>query len=190
MLLDNALSYLNRGFSVIPVKPDKKPFVKWEGFQKRRTTPEQIGQWWKSWPNAMIGVVTGPISGIVVIDVDDPDKGMERLAEYLTTGQVPTVQTPGGGYHFYFKAPEKCLSNSAGTPPGVDFRGVGGYIVMPPSKNGDGKGYAWLKGLSLDDIEPPPLPEPYILLINSYALGGYKEHAEDKHTKAHKSTKY
>jgi len=175
VMMQVALDYLSKGFSIIPIKPDKKPFIRWEPYQKQKATPEEIREWWTKWPTAMIGIVTGSISGVVVIDVDDPDKGMQTLSEYLTTGKVPTATTPGGGYHFYFKAPEKCPGNSAGTPPGVDFRGEGGYIIAPPSQNGTGKGYAFLDGLSLQDVELPPLPRPYILLINSFKHSLYME---------------
>mgnify|MGYP005843365365 FL=1 len=174
-MINAALDYSNRGLSVIPIRPDKKPFIKWELYQKQRASGGEIREWWVKWPKAMIGIVTGSISGIVVIDVDDCDKGMQALSEYLTTDRVPTAKTPGGGYHLYFKAPKECLRNSTGTPPGVDFRGEGGYIIAPPSQNGVGKKYEWLKGLGLDEVEPPALPRAYIkLLINSFKHVLYK----------------
>lgn len=55
--LENALKYLEKGFSVIPIKPNKKPYISWEEFQARRATREEIIEWWKRWPVAMIGVV-------------------------------------------------------------------------------------------------------------------------------------
>ena len=90
----------------------------------------------------------------------------------LIRSLTPTCQTPKGGQHLYFKAPEKCPSNNARLVPGCDFRGEGGYVVAPPSKNGTGKAYAWMEGLSIDDVEPADLPEPYIVFINSLALRG------------------
>jgi len=170
-LLDHALSYLlDRDFSIIPVRPDKKPFIKWEDFQKRKPTVEEIKEWWTRWPEANIGIVTGAISGVVVIDVDKPEEGMRAVSEYLQTSKIPTATTPRGGYHLYFKAPEKPLSNKAGTPQGCDFRGEGGYIIAPPSSNGTGKGYKWINGLSLEQVEPSPLPRTYISFINSLAF--------------------
>ncbi len=165
-LVEAAKKYLDRGFSVIPVRPDKTPFVRWEIYQRQKPTQIEIHNWWNRWPRSGIGIVTGSISGIVVIDVDDPDKGMQTIGEYLTSCKVPTVKTPRGGYHLYFKAPEKCPSNSTGRPPGIDFRGEGGYIIAPPSQNGTGKGYEWL--VSLDEAEPPPLPASYISFLNSF----------------------
>jgi hypothetical protein len=174
-LLESALTYLQKfQFSVIPVRPDKKPNVKWEPYQKERASADQLRTWWAKNPKANIGLVTGELSGIVVVDVDDPDGGMQALSEYLTTAKTPTARTPRGGLHLYFKAPEKCPPNATGCPKGVDFRGEGGYIIAPPSINGVGKSYEWLPGLSLDEIEPPPLPVAYIKNLNflkQYVLG-------------------
>ena len=171
-LLEAALTYLQKfRFSVIPVGSNKKPLVKWETHQKERASADQLRTWWAKNPKANIGLVTGELSGIVVIDVDDPDGGMGALSEYLTISRIPTARTPRGGLHLYFKAPEKCPPNATGSPKGVDFRGAGGFIIAPPSVNGIGKGYEWLPGLSLDEIEPPALPVAYIKNLNSFKHG-------------------
>jgi hypothetical protein len=191
-LLESALTYLQKfQFSVIPVRPDKKPHVKWEPYQKERASADQVRTWWAKNPKANVGLITGELSRIVVIDVDDPDAGMQALSECLTTAKTPTARTPRGGLHLYFKAPEKCPSNATGCPKGVDFRGEGGYIIAPPSVNGVGKGYEWLPSLSLDEIEPPPLPVAYIKNLNflkQYVLGRV-EQEKDEHTKAHEGTR-
>jgi Bifunctional DNA primase/polymerase, N-terminal len=63
--------YVERGWSVIPIRPgDKRPLVRWEEFQHRRADKTVALGWFRTWPDAGIGVVTGAISGIVVIDVD------------------------------------------------------------------------------------------------------------------------
>ena len=162
-----ALSYCEKfNFSVIPVRPEKKPFIKWEEYQKRRSTLVEIGEWWGKWPGAMIGIVTGKISGICVIDIDEP-QGHEEIQKYVSDSLLmPTVRTPREGHHLYFQCPNPAPGNNARVVPGCDFRGEGGYIIAPPSANGVGKAYEWAHGLSLDDVEPPALPEPYILFIN------------------------
>ena len=68
--LNMALAYQEKGLSVIPVRSDKKPFLKWEEHQKRIAEPEEIKSWFKKWPEANVGIVTGRISGVDVIDVD------------------------------------------------------------------------------------------------------------------------
>jgi len=171
--LQAALTYLSRGYSVIPIRPDKKPFIRWEKYQKEKGTAEEIKIWFTRWPSSMIGIVTGSISGIVVVDADS-QKGIDEFAKVCPVAQIPMSKTPRGGVHFYFKAPEKPIGNNTRALPDVDFRGERGYVIAPPSINGTGKGYEWFPGLSLDDIEPPPLPEPYIVFINSLAVKGYE----------------
>ena len=68
--LEAAVKYQQAGFSVIPVKPNKKPFIKWEKYQHKRATEKQIREWWKRWPDANPAIVTGEISGVDVGDVD------------------------------------------------------------------------------------------------------------------------
>ena len=66
--LQAALDYAGRGYSVIPVRGDKKPFISWTEHQKRRATAEDIQEWAAKYPGASVGIVTGEISGILVID--------------------------------------------------------------------------------------------------------------------------
>jgi hypothetical protein len=173
-LLDAALAYAEKGFSVIPVQSDKKPYVKWEPFQKRKADPEEIKGWWTEHPTAMIGIVTGSISGISVIDIDE-HQGQEEIQRYIPDSLlIPTAQTPRGGQHLYFSTPTPPIANNTRIIPGCDFRGEGGYIISPPSMNGTGKPYSWLPGLSLAEVDLPALPEPYILLINKCMKGGLR----------------
>ncbi|NIM96661.1 MAG: hypothetical protein GTO24_00840 [candidate division Zixibacteria bacterium] len=170
-ILQTALEYEKKGFSVIPVKPNKKPYIKWEEFQKRRATPEEIRAWWKRRPNAMIGVVTGKVSGVSHIDVDTKE-GDEKIQDYIPdTLLTPCYATPGGGKQMMFQTPDPPLPNNTRLVPGCDFRGEGGYAVVPPSNNGKGK-YQWLPGLSLAEVEPSALPDAYLSFISSLAVGG------------------
>jgi len=161
-ILDHALEYRNQfNFSVIPVGNDKRPLIKWETYQSEKSTPEEIREWYTKWPDANIGIVTGPISNLAVIDVDT-EEGIHAIEEYLPDSvAIPTVNTPKGGRHHYFRCPEPPLANNARTIPGCDLRCNGGYIVAPPSANGTGKAYEWIIGINaMEDI--PVLPEAYI----------------------------
>jgi hypothetical protein len=61
--IDAALWYLTeKKYSVIPVRGDKIPYIKWEKYQNERATEEEVRGWWKKWPDAMIGIITGKIS--------------------------------------------------------------------------------------------------------------------------------
>jgi hypothetical protein len=132
-----ATSYIERGFSVIPVGVDKRPLVKWEQYQNRRATAEEVEQWSKLTKNPNIAIVTGSISGIVVVDVE---------AGGSIDGYTPTVlaNTGGGGWHFYYKHPGYEIKNSARKLRELtDIRGDGGYVVAPPSLHKSGNHYEW-----------------------------------------------
>jgi hypothetical protein len=155
--LDAALSYEQMGFSVIPLIPgQKKPMIKWQQYQKERATAEQITKWWADAPKANIGIVTGDVSGVFVVDIDTKE-GQENLLQYgFDSIECPTVTTPRDGQHLYFKNPKEKITIGAGIIPGTDFRGNGGFVVAPPSVNGNGKGYSWLVDFSRDTLVPPP----------------------------------
>src|ERR1041385_5387025 len=88
------------GFSVIPVDAvSKKPLLEWKEFQTRKASVEEIESWWKKWPEAGVGIVTGAISGITVVD---SAAGAVLNLFGLKDCATPTVVSGGGGKHFYF----------------------------------------------------------------------------------------
>jgi len=167
-LIDAALKYRNvYNFSIIPVSKTKKPIIKWEEFQKRIATEEEIKQWWDKSPDANIGIVTGIISGIAVVDIDT-EEGKEAIQKYIPDSLViPTVKTPRGGQHLYFKCLDAKLNNNSRVIAGCDLRANGGYVVAPPSINGEGNAYTWIVPLKNGTST---LPEKYISYINSFSL--------------------
>ncbi len=150
-VLLEALNYSASGFSVIPIRSgDKKPLIEWAEYQKRLPTEAEVRQWWAQWPDANIGVVTGAISGIVVIDIE---------REGSTAGLPPTVtsRTGGGGWHLFYKHPGVPVKNSVKSIAAyTDVRGDGGYVVLPPSLHSSGKKYEW--SISPRDASFEPLP--------------------------------
>jgi hypothetical protein len=176
--LEAALYYLNHfQFSVIPVKQDKKPLIPWQEYQTRRPTQDEVNGWWLKYPQANVGIVTGKVSGVVVLDVDDPSQDISTLIPDSLI--APTCQTPRGGHHIYFKAPDEPIGNATGIIPHVDFRGDGGFVVTAPSTNGTGKEYAWLVDPS--SISFPILPNSIKSLIknNNAFKGGYRGGPQD-----------
>jgi len=162
-----ALSYQKMGFSVIPVKKNKKPYIAWEVYQKERPDPDLIRQWWKKWPSANVAIVTGKISGVTVIDIDT-ESGLEKI-EGLTPENflTPMATTPNGGQHRYCRY-QPGISNRARFIEGCDVRSDGGYIIAPPSRGTNGKpSYAWIPGLSISEIKIADLPQPYLNLLKS-----------------------
>src|SRR5262249_15398402 len=105
---------------------------------------------WTQWPEANIGIATGAISGLVVLDVDPRHGGDESLEQWKTRYghdflTTVTSCTGGGGWHLFYTHPGQSMQikNKVGLAPGLDIRGDGGYIVAPPSLHASGQRYAW-----------------------------------------------
>jgi archaellum biogenesis ATPase FlaH len=130
----------NLGWSIIPVSTEKKPLIEWKKYQEEKSTVEEITDWFVSYPNANIGVVTGKISNLIVVDIDPRHGGTDEELKHL-----PTVKsaTGGGGWHYYFQYKDG-VQNRAAIKPGIDIRGEGGYVILPPSLHISGKAYEWI----------------------------------------------
>lgn len=139
------------GFSVIPVPvphpgvPEgqpgdgKVPILAWRDYQSRRPTLDEIDTWFGHGP-MNVAVVTGTISGVVVIDADSPD-ALRWCTSHLTytPWQVQTAR----GFHLYYRHPDVLVRNRAGlaTRDGrlhIDVRGDGGFVIAPPSQHASG----------------------------------------------------
>jgi len=161
-----ALEYQARGYPVIPIKKDpdpdldKKPYIKWKKYQTEKPTAADIKKWWDKWPNAMIGIVTGKISGVTVID-PDTQSGVECVESLLPESlEIPTVDTPGGGRHYWFDyVPGIPNRSRLEGLTDTDARNDGGYVVVPPSVGSNGKAYRGINGLDITKVKAPPMPE-------------------------------
>ena len=163
-MLKAALEYHDMGYSVIPVLSTKKPLIKWKEYQNKQTTKEEIISWWTQNPTAMIGLITGCNTGLFVIDCDT-EEAYHHVQEYIPESMVLPVAKSPNGWHLYFKMPDdNTITIGANCMPGVDFRGNGGFIVAPPSKNMHGELYQWLTGAKLDGA-PPRVPSSVLINI-------------------------
>ena len=148
-----ALSALEAGLSVFPADADsKRPLVgTWKVYQEHKPSPHQVETWWTRWPEAALALVTGPISGLIVADVDS--NRPEALAAVLQkVGDTQRIaRTPSGGCHCYYAHPLKGEIHNAVRLPGfdhpTDLRADGGYVLAPPSK-----GYEWIRQGAFDDL--------------------------------------
>ncbi len=152
-MLKYALKYANLGWSVIPLKQDKTPLFSWKEYQTKKADKKTIKQWWKNNPDANIGIVTGAISGIVVVDI-------EKGGNFEGYPETVTSFTGGGGRHLLFKHPGQTIPNSSRAIAELtDIRGDGGYIMAPPSIHPNSSKYQWEKqDFKLSDIAS--LPDP------------------------------
>lgn len=152
-----AIKYHRMGLAVIPLKKKgKTPLIEsWAQYQKRRPTEDEINEWWTKYPDANIGIITGLISGIVVLDPD----GAEAMESLKGRYMPPTaVSKTGSGWHYFYKHPGRQeVKNWTKRLPGCDFRGDGGYIVAPPSIHPSGATYEWLVEITdRDDLAEVP----------------------------------
>lgn len=146
---DKAKQYFNYGWSLLPVKPeDKRPYTQnWLQYTKKRADWPMVENWFMHLSNAGIGVVTGSISSIVVIDVESycPQKIEDILAKYPTD---LISRTGSGGYHLFYQYPPNRtkISNRVRLMEGIDLRADGGFIVLPPTIHPKtGARYEWVK---------------------------------------------
>jgi len=167
--------YISQGFSIIPLKgqfyskderKSKSPLVAWSKYQKQRASEKDALKWLEKWPMMDIGIVTGKVSGIVVVDLDSEEA--IKVAEKDGLLETAVVET-GKGAHAYFKYPEgKNVSNTVRlNGKEIDIRGDGGYVVAPPSVHWSGKEYRWMKGHELWNVSLATLPESIVETISS-----------------------
>ena len=191
--IKSALDYAKKGLHVFPVHsvndglctcgkadcehPGKHPRTS-HGLLDATTDPATITEWWTLWPDANIGVRTGIISGIVVVDVDPRHEGDRTWSELQDFhGRVDTSEsyTGGGGSHYFFQAPEDGLKsvNNAPLGPGVDLKGEGGYVIAPPSRHESGDYYEWVT----EGIAPTPIPDWLLSIWPKSNIGANGHHA-------------
>ncbi len=143
-LSEAACSYLERGWSVIPLR-GKLPLFSWKDFQTRRATANEVASWFADDRRVPTGVavVTGLLSGVVVVDCDTTSDAAFWRATFPSSPLI--VETGGGGVHLYYAMPALGqVRNRAGVlGRKIDVRGEGGYAVAPPSWHPNGGRYVW-----------------------------------------------
>jgi hypothetical protein len=140
-----AQSYTQLGMPVFPCEPGGKRPLTAHGLHDASTDPTLVSSWWTRWPNANIGIPTGVAFDVLDADGDEGCDELERLVgcDGIVPGD-PIVWTPNNGLHCYF-APTG-LGNRARFAPGLDWRGRGGYVIVPPSIGANGLPYTYVWG--------------------------------------------
>jgi hypothetical protein len=145
-LCNAAIAYATRGFAVFPCVPRGKVPATCHGCRDATKDVAQIAGQWRENPNYNVAVATGPISGVFVLDVDgaDAEASLRKLEErYEVLPETVESITPRCR-HLFFKCGNSAVRNSAGgLAPGLDIRGDGGYVVLPPSMHPSGRRYIW-----------------------------------------------
>ncbi len=171
-----ALAFAAAGIPVFPVAASgpraKQPLTE-HGFHDATTDLDQVRRWWTRWPDALVGIPTGPASGIWVLDIDGEAgrRSLNALLARLGLDSIAdltrcVVRTPGGGLHLYFRLQAgECPRNRArDIGDGIDTRAVkadgsaGGYIIAAGSVLPDGRRYQWVDAAMLAPIATPADP--------------------------------
>ena len=173
--LDWALAYNRLGWVTVPVVPgSRKTYVRWKPYQTCVPTEREIRHWFGDgggWPDANVGCVLGPLSGLFVVDVDT-EEAYDTLVEHL--GGEPAAPCACSGswteqqwwkLHFFFKHPVGVPTGAKYMPwhPCLEFRGTNGLAYLTPSvSHKTGNYYTWADGRAIWDLELPEVP-PQIL---------------------------
>ena len=137
--LDAALGYAGRGWHVLALSPGAKIPIKDtllqpNGSLSASKDPAHIRKLWETYPKANVGVATGVISGLTVIDLDGKQADAAIKTAGLKRPSTYTVKTPKG-YHLYLTY-DPALKQGARLLDMLDVRNDGGYVVAPPSEVG------------------------------------------------------
>lgn len=148
-----AIGYADRGMPVFPCEPRGKRPLTTHGFHDSTTDIATVWSWWSRWPDANIGMPTG--HRFDVFDIDGPNGVNMMWGYYPVHGcranlldVLAHVSTPSdGGHHLYVPAVAG-KKNGIKFWDGLDYRGLGGYVIVPPSIGANGRRYVWLRELN------------------------------------------
>lgn len=179
-LLEHALQYAEIGWPVFPVfevvqtsaglvcscgNPEckfvgKHPRTGAGGLYNASTDPWELTCWWSAWPNANIGMHPGK-AGLLVIDFDIAKptfSGHGLLASLRKHAPTYEVATGGGGAHLYYTNPYNFGSKTPWKRHEIDVRGVGGYVLLPPSNHKSGRRYQVTSNNPVASLPEPLVP--------------------------------
>lgn len=157
--------YSQRNFSIFPAAKNKRPVVKWKGYQTHRPTTAEITEWKKSEYN--IAIATGELSDLMVVDADNAEAVHELEALNPDGVKIPTVHSPRSGRrHFYVRYRMTLPINlqGCGKSGKIDLKTEGGYVLAPPGRTKDGR-YEWDKELNLNTVPIPVIPKRWEYLL-------------------------
>lgn len=148
-----AAEYYDRGWSLLPLAGKQPAVSSWRAYQVSRPPLPLIKSWFDR-GTTNIGIITGRVSGLAVVDCDTPEDASFWQDHFPPTPLI--VFTGGGGRHFYYRYPDPLdVTNRIRLlRRRIDLRGNGGYVVAPPSRHPNGTCYRWQDqgAYCLDDV--------------------------------------
>lgn len=125
-----ACTYYQRGFSILPLRA-KIAAIGWSEYQQRRATRDELHTWFVEQGHTGIGIVTGAISGLIVLDFDDPERLEAFQQQHPDLAATYTVKTRRGCHLYYHILKDLHVQSRAGRS--VDLQAEGRYVVAPPT---------------------------------------------------------
>lgn len=166
-MIEFALKYRALKWPVVPcsifykkpgdIKATKKPIVNWKGRQSNLPSEAEIRAWWTQYPDAQIGVLTGPEVGLLIVDIDLGATDEDIASLHLPASVMS--ETPTGGRHIFLRYPvgHHVRNSASKIKPFIDIRATGGFAVLPPSVYPDGRPYGWLVDPEISVVADCPL---------------------------------
>lgn len=180
-ILASALEYLEMGFSVIPIMPRGKlpqanvlpgygeRKASWVKYQRALPERSEVEDWFATRPRLNLAIVTGKVSNLVVVDIDNPE-ALDQFEDIFYPDydgdQTDWFVRTGRGYHVYFNYPEGVeIRNRTHFREGIDIRADGGYVLAPPSIHPSGRQYRWDHEIAPHILVRPNLPASLLDLL-------------------------
>ena len=210
--LDTALEIAAGGTPVFPCGKDKRPAIDGgHGFHDATLDPGAIRELFARAPHAvLVGSPTGEKTGFDVLDIDPRHGGDTWEREQLDRMPETRIhQTPGGGRHYLFRHAPGVRNSSGhlrkdgsigGIALGVDVRGDGGYVILPPCEGyrvvHDAEIAEWPDWLLDVMLREPDPPAPRLnghhqpIQIESRRLGGFTRSVQERVRNAAEGSKH
>jgi hypothetical protein len=167
---------IEKDMSIIPLtEREKNPLFSWAEYQQRSPSNDELEDWHSDYPNANWAVVTGEVSGVVIVDVDGPIGA--AIIDVFGLETTPCVTTKKGTHHYFSYSSDQRIPNRGRILPEVDIRADGGYAIIPPSIHPSGSIYEWK--ISLDEQPLAKIPDWLDFLLNNpYAQSALRDELE------------
>lgn len=184
------------GWKIFPCCVSSKSPATDHGFKDATNDPVMIDIWcqkyWSNQDEYSIGLATGGMNGVWVLDIDKKTDGpisLSALVENYGPIDTATAFTGGGGFHYVFSCSDSFqVKTKVGILPGIDTRGEGGYIIIAPSKHDSGNYYSW------EQTEIKETPDWLIDFLEKHnglkTESQYDEHSEPQIKDSIKTTAY
>lgn len=183
-LKSTAINLHKRGFNVLPLKPQsKKPSIQWTKFQDTQISRNKLLSEIK--PKSNLGVVTGQVSNLLVVDLDSQDAIRWYYEQFSNLPPVTPAVRTSRGIHVYYKYPSGLDISKVELRDKVEIFGNGHQVCLPPSLHPSGRKYEWLNNPL--EVELAKLPQWLKSTLREY--GSTSQNVKEHHSVSSKSTK-